>query len=317
MDFETHNLPEYDDTLPENLEELRATYIVEGGNPRTKSFAAKEADVLVRAQRKIDAEFRRRDGLRPKWSKSLSNFVAGSLSTISVIFVVAVTVFGVLGVSLLMVVAEVAVIHQGISTVAEANSWLYAHALVLLYLVMLFAREIIAHNPTDVPKTHLEVFSIQHLRNWWSYFAGGRNWKPRLKHKSLLTGANFTVKWLMATVLLFGVLGRLDGKLAGIQGNWVAGLRHIVESSSLEEMLGYIATIGISVGLMLGAHFITNFVYREYAKLTGGINTADFFGDFSPDLLIEREMTTLYRDEILRLRAKRQAASLPVQEMTE
>lgn len=290
-------------TMPTDVDELRGILISEGGNPNSTPFQKAELSARERGRLEVERQSIHLDKQRPQWARMLSNGVAGILSFVAVIFVVTVVSLGVLGVTVLMVIAEIGIVGDGIAVVTPHNAWLYSVALVLLYLVMLFIAEIIAHNSSVQPR---QRFSLQHIKNWLTYFRGGNRWQAIEIDNPLLRSANGTIRALMVAIVLFGILGRLYPKLLELEGAWYASLWHILSQSSISDMIAYASSAAIAIGLLWGAHFITHFVYLEYVKLTGGVQTKDFFELSSPDFIIEREVSQFYQNEILKLRMRKQ-----------
>lgn len=293
-----------DHNLPTQLDELRRLLIAAGGNPNSRQFQAQMEEARRRAYATHEARRQADLAARPKLSRQIGEAVIRMVEIISV-FLTIVLVLGGLSVALvLLVIAEIAAVEKGFRAIDPTLSWLYATASVFFFLSVLFIREIIARGAMREDE---RVFSLRYAFNWLVYFIGfNRGWKPRYRqHASLLSAVDNAVRWLTWTIVIFGLLGRLFDTVSGLDGTWVDGLRHIAEQSTFTEMAGYIGSVVMTIGMLLGTHFAVYFIHQQYVKVTGGLEVGANFSDaYTVDLLIEREQAQVMQGEILKLAAR-------------
>lgn len=293
--------------LPDDYEALRQVFIAEGGNPGTKRFQAAEMRAQDKAHIEVNQAIKRQQENMHPLSRFARDFIMRGMEFIAMIFTVLLVLGGMLIGSVLLIMAEIAAVSKGFAVIESSPllSVLYACTTVFFFLTVLFIREIIAHKQQAEPQP---VLSMRLMMQRVLYFLGiRRDWRVMYKdRKPILLQVDSAVTWLMWTIVLFGLLGRLSERMAGLTGNWMDGLRAIAMQSTLQEMTALVGALVMTVALLLATHFIVYFVHMLYVRMTGGgVDVAVNFSDsFSIDTVIERERVSLLKTEILRLRAK-------------
>lgn len=293
--------------LPDDREALIQEFIAAGGNPNAKTFQAGELRAREKARADIHHAVERENAARHPASKLAANIILRGVELIAVAFTIVIVLAGMVIGSVLLILAEIAAVQKGFLTIDPVFAPLYAVATVLFFVVVLFIREIIARGASDEPAP---VFSLRYAVRWLIYFLGiRRNWTPEYRAKrSLLLRVDSAITWLMYTIVLFGLLGRLSEKVSTLSGNWIDGIEHIIRESSFQDMIGYIGATVMTVALLLSTHFIIFFVHKLYVQVTGGVHMVNFSERSSPELLVEREVNQFYKNEILKLRARNQSS---------
>jgi hypothetical protein len=200
-------------------------------------------------------------------------------------------------------------VQKGFAIIDQDFAFLYAAATVLFFFVVLFIGEVIRRSSADEERP---MFSLRHLAQWLMYFIGrGSQWRPRYKKReSLMVQVDQAVKWLMYTIVIFGMLGRLSDSLSGVPGNWRDAINYIWNNSTFGEMFGYIGSVVMTIALLLSTHFVVFFTHLLFVQTTGGLNL-NFSTGFSADLFIEAEVVKYYQNHYLKLRAENQQKLLP------
>lgn len=291
--------------LPDDIEGLRALYIREGGNPNTKPFQGGE----YRAKQKALAEYadiqRQQLAGRSALQRLVGEVILRGMEVIAVLFTLVLILGGLTVGTVLLVIAEISAVENGFTAIDPDRAGLYAIATVAFFIVVLFIREVIARDAGETTELK-QLFSLRYLVQRAIYFVGWRNdWQPEYRaHRTLLNRADSAVTWLMWTIILFGLLGRLLSEISGLEMAWYEALRHIIEQSTLRQLVGYIASIPAMVGLLLATHFVVYLIHQIYVRVTGGLEVTNFFDGYSADLMVENEVKIYYQTEILKLRAK-------------
>lgn len=293
--------------LPDDLEALRALYIREGGNPNSKVFQQGEH----RARQKAMADYadvqRRQLEQRSPLQRFAGSVILRGMEFIAVLFTLVLVLGGLTVGTVLLVTAEISAVENGFSAIDPERAQLYAVATVLFFIVVLFIREVIARDAGESAGTELkQVFSLRSVARRLVYLLGiRRGWQPEYKaHKTLLSRADSAVTWLMWTIILFGLLGRLLSEIDGLNMAWHAALAHIVTQSTLKQIVGYVAAIPAMIGLLLATHFVVYLIHQIYVRVTGGLDVTSFLDGYSAEGAIETETLKFYKSEVLRLRAK-------------
>jgi len=288
--------------LPTDVQALRAAVIDAGGNPNAASFN----NGLLKARQKARSEFaaaqhREREAL-PAFYRNAGTWIMRGVQLIATFMFAVIILLGVVAGTVVLVVAEVIAVRAGFDTIDPQYSMLYSIASVGFLLVLLLIRETLIGKVEDEPT---RVFSLVYVRRWLSYFFGiGKGWRDQYtQHRNMLTQIDGAIRLLMWTIVLFGLLGRLSMKFTEIDAmNWFAGLRHIIEASSLRDMMSYIGATVMTAALLLGTHFIIHFIHEVYQRVTGGLEIS-FLSTTSVDDYIQQAEIVYLQTEYLRLTA--------------
>lgn len=296
--------------LPDDLDALHRLFIASGGNPNSKSFQAAEMRAVDKAHLEINTAIKRQQEAMHPWALAARNMVLRGMEIIAVLFTVVLVLGGMLFGSLLLVIAEVAAVYKGFLLVEAGGvlALLYAVAIVLFFLTALFIREVIAFKSAVEPQP---LFSLRTAFRRVLYFLGfglSDAWTLQYhQQRPLLIQVDGAIRWLMRTIVLFGLLGRLEGRMSQLSGNWVNGLQQLISQSSLPEMLALVGALVMTIALLLATHFNVYFVHSLFVRVTGGgvdVSAANFSNGLSVEALIERERQNLYKTEILKLYAR-------------
>jgi hypothetical protein len=160
-----------------------------------------------------------------------------------------------------------------------------------------------------IPFAALNLIPSPTDTNWLlSFWLGnGSQWTRQTKAQTnLVSQIDTALRLLMWTVIVAGVLGRLDLKLADLpSGNWLAQLRAVVETSSLRDALEYFVTLLQTAALLSSIHFIVYYFYAVFYESTGGIATvAANFSPINADAIREQARVDYWKAEWMRLQAK-------------
>lgn len=311
MTTATNNSSEYIQTqLPEDVDALKALLIQAGGNPN--SLSALRGEMLARDKARAEIRRRQQEAIsgRGRLRAGIARFVTTSVEMVAVAFTVIIVLGGLTIATLLLLVADIAAVADGFETITTDNAMLYAVATVLFFIVVSFIYEIVAARSAIGGSER--VISMRHFWRWLKYFAGvGSDWEEQYRASApLVKLVGGAVRWLMWTIVLFGLLGRLAEKMQGATDAWHMALRRIVLESTLAEMGGYVGAVVMTVALLLAIRFVVYFVHQVFDRVTGGIDTASFFDDFSPDAIIDAEVTAYWKSEVLRAQQRQQMRRL-------
>lgn len=299
-------------TLPDNRDALLAEFVLEGGNPNQFSLQQGEIKARQKAYAENVAEKKRHQQERGRFSRWASTAVNSGLEFVAVLFTLLLVLFGLLLGTSLLIAAEVAAVEKGFGVIDDNFATLYAIATVFFFIVTLFIREVVARDATSEPEIAL---SLRTTLNELIYFLGlNRTWQPVYKRRtSLLVRVDGAVRWLMWTIVVFGLMGRLDNKLGQIEGDWYTGIKYVLTSSSLKDMLAYLGSLVMTVALLLATHYIVYFVHQVYVRVTGGFDARFFVvyeQSLSPDSLAELQAIKFWQIELLKLRTRNQTQPL-------
>jgi hypothetical protein len=293
--------------LPDDLEALQRLFIASGGNPTTKTFQAAEMRAVDKAHLEVNTAIKRQQEAMHPWALAARNLVLRGMEIISVLFTVVLVLFGMLIGSGLLVIAEVAAVYKGFQLIEPSGvlALLYAGTTVLFFLTVLFIREIIARKSENEPQP---AFSLRLAVRRLTYFLGVRKaWSVEYRQsKPLLQQVDHAITALTYTMILFGLLGRLQERMSKLSGNWLNGLEQILTQSSLQEMVGLVGAVVMTMALLSSTHFILYFVHLLYVRVTGGgvDVTVNFSEGLSLEAAVEREKVNLYKTEVLKLYAR-------------
>lgn len=295
--------------LPDDLDALHRLFIAVGGNPSTKTFQAAEMRAADKAHLEVNSAVQRQQEAMHPAARFARNAVLRGMELIAMLFTVGLVLCGMFFGSLLLVIAEITAVYKGFLVIESDGllAILYATTLVLFFLTVLFIREIIARKQESEPQA---LFSLRSVAKRVLYLLGFRvgGWAVEYRQrKPLLIQVDNTITWMMYAIVLFGLLGRLHERMADLRGNWLMGLQQLISQSSLQEMLGLVGALVMTVALLLATHFIVYFVHSLFVRVTGGgidVSAANFTDGLSIEVAIEREKRNLYKTEILRLYAR-------------
>lgn len=301
--------------LPDDVETLKALFIRAGGNPNT--LTAQKGEMMARDKGRAEVRRRRQESTNERGAirAGVARFVTASVEVVAVAFTVIIVLGGLTIATFLLLVADIAAVADGFETITTDNAMLYAVATVLFFIVVSFIYEVIALKSVIEAE---RVVSMRHFWRWLKYFLGwGRNWQEQYRANApLVKLVGSAVRWLMWTIVLFGLLGRLAEKMRDATDAWHAALVRIATQSTLAEMGGYVGAVVMTVALLLAIRFVVYFVHQIFNRVTGGIDAASFFDDFSPDAIIEGEVITYWKAEVLRLQQRQQVKLLEAQAKT-
>ncbi len=289
--------------------ELQQELIAAGVNPGTKKFVDALQVAAERGREQADRA-QEADQAREK-NKTVQytrQFARGALAVTAVVFVLLVIALGMTGGVGLLLWAEFEAVKKGFGVVDEGLSSLYAGASIGMFVSLSLVQLLIADNE-GISKS--EMFNLRMVRRWWRHFTG-KDGGVRYREASLYEGAQAARQWLMWTIVLFGVLGRLRDIIRGApalqDAAWYDGLAHLATDSNLETMTGTVGTLVMTVGLLAGTHFIVYFMYQMFRGMTGVVNLNFTFAALSPEEYVWREQRKVYLVALERQRRKAQGA---------
>lgn len=296
-----------------SVDQLRSDYIALGGNPNLKTHQEGELRVRNKALAEVSAEEKRQNAQRGKFWLFAASIAKNGLATVAVLF----TLFGVVGGSLfgtaLLVLAETAAVEKGFNVIDKQFSLLYALATVSFFVVVQFIRQVVARSESADIRP---AFSLRHLVGWLAYVLGfgrvlylGKEWETRyVKPKSLLAQIDTAITWLMWSIIIFGLLGRLSEKIVDLTAlNWRDAITQIVVQSNLTDVFAYAGSLVMTVALLYSTHVVIYLFHLIFVQVTGGLDV-NFLqqgsGLPSPELVIDRELQNYWKTEVLKLQAK-------------
>ncbi len=288
--------------LPDNSEGLRKVFIEVGGNTNWKRIQAGEREALARADSKIQV------AKKANPFANASTKIGASMARISVGFIWVVFTAG-LPISLIAVLfAEGFAITEGIALIAGDAAWVYAGALMVFLLVILFVYEV-QHRSDNTQNE--EAFSLRSLAGRLKYTIGvGSGWQPKSKPQSTpLRNVETAMVYVSRAIIFFGILGRLVPDLAKTDtSNWFEGIGVLLTQSNLQQMFGYVGNTLLAMTLLSSAHVVVYLIHRFYVLSTGGLDiTSDgalgFLSVVNEEELRELELKQFYRDQIYLLKA--------------
>ena len=292
-----------------DVDKLKSEFIALGGNPNLKTHQEGEIRARNKALAEVSAEEKRLNEGRGKFWTTAASIAKNGLATVAVLFTLIGVVFGSLFGTGLLVVAEVAAVEKGFNVIDKQFSLLYALATVSFFIVVLFIRQVVAKNQAEDIKPAL---SLRQFVNWLLYTLGiGRGWKARhVNHPSLLSQIDTAIRWLMWSIIIFGLLGRLAEKIVNLETlNWRDAITQIVIGSNLTDIFAYIGSMTMTVALLFSTHVVIYLFFVIFVDITGGIETnflANSSSQLSQESLIEQELENYWRVELMKLKAKRE-----------
>ena len=294
----------------ETLEELQQEFLAHGGK-LNKSLENKLLGVEGIALKKY--ENRQTQNIieteeRPEWAKQAADLAGKGLAFVSLLFTFVFVLGGLFVGTLVLIAAELIAVHDGFAVVDPKRAWLYSIAIVLFYVVILFIEQIVIDRDGHTPDKKL---SFNTIKSDFDYFIGnGDNWK--LQYKQLPSSSQHimrTVQVSTYSIIAFGLLGRLDGKIAEYNHlAWHESIIEIALNSNLSDMFGYVGMLVATTALLWGTKWVIHFIYNNFRSVTGGVAIQDFSSasivTLSPATMIEAEKLQLMKREILKLKAK-------------
>lgn len=290
--------------LSSDTDELRRQFIEYGGNPNTKTI--RQGELTARSQARAEYAQAQKQVVesRGRFANAASELVTRGMQGVAVLLTLVLVVGGLTVALTLLIVAEWAAVQKGFSAIDPTYAPLYSAATVFFFVSTLFIREVIARNAT---RDDERVFSLRYVAQWLVYFLGfNRNWRPQYRRNiSLLNRVDSAVRWLTYTIVLFGLLGRLFDTINGLNGSWLDALQHIITQSTFTQMMGYVGSVVMTIGLLLATHFAVFFVHSIYVNVTGGlkVNVSNFF-EVSLDDLVDAQTLRYWQDAVLIQREK-------------
>ena len=294
----------------ETVDKLRADYIALGGNPNLKTHQEGELRARNKALAEVAAEEKRQSAMRGRFWSFAANLAKNGLASVAVLFTLFFIVGGSLFGTALLVLAETAAVEKGFNVIDKQFSLLYALATVSFFIVVQFIRQVVARSTNEDIRP---AFSLRHFVQWLAYVLGlGRVFKTRyVKHKSLLSQIDTAITWLMWSIIIFGLLGRLSEKIVDLTTlNWRDAITQIVVQSNLTDVFAYAGSLVMTIALLYSTHVVIYLFHLIFVQVTGGLDV-NFLqqgsgNQYSPDLTIERELSNYWKTEVLKLQAKNQ-----------
>lgn len=286
-------------TPPELEDDYRQQFIEYGGNPNLKSI--RESELAVRNQVHMEYAQRRKleADMRGRWAEMAREIVTRGMQGVAVALTLVLVLGGMTIALVLLIVAEWAAVEKGFRVIDPSYAGLYSAAAVFFFISTLFIREVIARSAT---RDDERVFSLRYVAQWLVYFVGfGDRWRPQYRHHvSLLNRVDNAVRWLTYTIVLFGLLGRLAESLMKHGAiPWTEALQKIIEQSTLAEIMGYIGSVVMTIGLLLATHFAIYLIHSVYVQVTGGLNvSASDFLEVSLEDSIEAARRQFWHDQM-------------------
>lgn len=285
-------------------DELREQYVRYGGNPNLKHIRQGELTARNQARAEWHAQQKAASDARGRFANMASAWVTRGMQGVAVALTLVMVVGGLTIALVLLIIAEWSAVQKGFSAIDPVNAPLYSAATVFFFISTLFIREVIARSAT---RDDERVFSLRYAVQWLIYFLGfSGDWRPIYRHnKSLLNRVDGAVRWLTYTIVLFGLLGRLFDTIQGLDGSWIDALEHIVTQSTFTQMMGYLGSVVMTIGLLLATHFAVYFIHAIYVQVTGGLQVnASSFLEVSLDDLVSAQEQRFWQDAVLIQRQK-------------
>ena len=245
---------------------------------------------------------------RPEWAQQAADLAGKGLAIVSLLFTFVFVLGGLFIGTLVLLAAELIAVHDGFAVVDPKRAWLYATAIVLFYVVILFIEQIVIDREGYTPSKKM---SLNTIKQDFEYFVGkGKSWE--VQYKQLPSSSQHimrTVQVSTYSIIAFGLLGRLEGKIAEYNHlAWHESGVEILLNSSLSDMFGYIGMLVATTALLWGTKWVIHFIYNNFRSVTGGVAIQDFSNasivTLSPTAMIEAEKLLLMKREILKLKAR-------------
>lgn len=294
-----------------NVQELEKRFIELGGIPTHSAFQKKlnSALELAEAQSAYEvSQAQAQESKRPTWAKDAGQWAGKGLAYVATFFTFLFVLVGLVAGTIALVVAEFMAVYVGFSVMDADLAGLYAFSLVLFYIVVLFIQEMIIDKRGYTAQRRL---SLRLIVEDAIYFLGlGGAWETRYKElPSAQQSIATTVKLSTWAIIIFGVLGRLEGKISLFDNlAWYEAMRRIVTQSSLEDFVGYVGMFITTWALLWSIKWVVLFIYEQFRRVTGGVMIQDFSNVsitiLSPVQQMETEKAKLLQSEIYRLEAR-------------
>lgn len=245
---------------------------------------------------------------RPQWAQDAAELASKGLAFVSVLFTFVFVLGGLVVGTLFLLAAELIAVHDGFAVVDPKRAWLYSIAIVLFYVVILFIEQIVIDKEGFTPSKRLSLKTVQ--EDLMYFFGKGDNWI--IQYKQLPSSSQHimrTVQVSTYSIISFGLLGRLDSKIAEYNHlAWHESGIEIMLNSSLSDMFGYVGMLVATTALLWGTKWVIHFIYNNFRSVTGGVAIQDFSSasiiTLSPAQMIEAEKLQLMKREIMKLKAR-------------
>lgn len=294
-----------------DIQELEKQYIEMGGNPTHAAFKSKLAEAQTYAIEQHNYELSQMTEIerkRPKWAKDAGELAGKGLSLVATLFTFLFVLGGLFIGTIVLIAAELTAVYVGFAVMDSTHALLYSVALVLFYVVVLFIQEMILDKRGYTPQ---KQFSLKLLWEDMLYFFGhGDSWQLRYTDiPSAQRSISTTVKLSTWAIIIFGVLGRLEGKIAELSNlRWYEALQSILLDSKLSDFVGYFGMFIATAALLWSTKWIVVFIYEQFRRVTGGVIVQDFSSASiviqSPAQRLEAVKRQVLTSEILRLEAR-------------
>lgn len=245
---------------------------------------------------------------RPAWSTWAGDAIGKALGVISTFFIVLFVLVALIVGTFVLLIAEFIAVYEGFAVMDADRAALYALAIILFYVVVLFIQEMVIDRNGYMPSKRL---SLRLILADLAYFLGiGKQWQAQYNAlPDARQRIEITIKFVTYTIVVFGVLGRLADKLGELkESTWLEAIPKLFFESSLDEMIGYLGIGLATLALLWSLKWIVTFIYDNFRKVTGGVTMQDFsqasFIEISPVKMKEAHQKQLMQRELLRLEAK-------------
>ena len=298
------------DTQSEALQELQRVFAKSGGklNKHLENKLLASEDTAIAKYEKRREQSLIETSHRPEWAQRAANWAGKGLAWVSLLFTFLFVLGGLFIGTLVLIAAELIAVHDGFAVVDPKRAWLYSIAIVLFYVVILFIEQIVIDRDGYNQDVKLSLKTI--IKDFQYFIGNGDDWI--VQYKQLPSSSQHiarTVQVSTYSIISFGLLGRLDGKLAEYNHlAWHESSIEILLNSSLSDMFGYVGMLVATTALLWGTKWIIHFIYSNFRSVTGGVAIQDFSGASivisTPAEMIEAEKLQLMRREILKLEAR-------------
>ncbi len=282
-----------------------------GINLTNPSMRARISSAEEVGTRKYQAAVDAQNSLRPQWAVKISELAGKAQSYVSVAFVLSFILFGMCVAVMLQFIAEYKSVEAGLSIAVPDLAPLFAAAMVLIYIVLLFIRSLT--EKTAVRPIALR-WSLRTTANQAAYLLGF--YKPEIAQPaSLLKRMDKTIMWLTVGITLLGMLGRLTALLAPTVGvSWQQGLS-MLATSDIKSMASLIASPIITLALLTSTEFVVMWICQLFNEVTGGMSFKHFLA--TGDTLSLADYQNIERDLLYQtILAQHKLKSLPQQSLT-
>ena len=294
----------------ETMQELQAEFARMGGkldrHLENKMLAVE--DIALEKYDKQHEQLEAENKHRPEWAKKAAEIAGKGIAWVSVAFTFVFILGGLFVGVILLLVAETIAVHDGFAVMDKTRAPLYAGAIISIYVVVLFIKEIVIDRNGERRPRKLSLRML--ASDFWYFLGFGKKWI--VQYKDIPDAAHHihtTVSFSTWAIVSFGFLGRLDDKIAQYNDiSWMESGKQILLESNLSDMIGYIGMIVATLALLWGTKWVVHFIYSNFKSVTGGVMVQDFSSAsiivLSPQEMIEAEKRKLIQREILKLKAK-------------